>query len=118
MVFIPRLGRSSGGHGKPLQYSCLENSMIRGAWRARVHEGTNSQTQLKQLSTHTGTSPCLKQMFGAKKQELEWEVWERKSANCHHLGESHDHLKCQDNLAIKIRRTFSKRQDLRSAYKN
>ena len=36
---IPRLGRSSGeGNGAPLQYSCLENPMDRGAWRAIVHE--------------------------------------------------------------------------------
>ena len=35
---IPKLGRSSGGgHGNPLQYSCLENPMDRGAWRATVH---------------------------------------------------------------------------------
>ena len=35
---IPALGRSSGGgHGNPFQYSCLENSMDRGAWRAIVH---------------------------------------------------------------------------------
>ena len=35
---IPGLGRSPGeGNGKPLQYSCLENPMHRGAWRATVH---------------------------------------------------------------------------------
>ena len=35
---IPGLGRSSGtGHGNPLQYSCLENPMDRGAWQAAVH---------------------------------------------------------------------------------
>ena len=35
---IPRLGRPpGGGHGNPLQYSCLENSMDRGAWWATVH---------------------------------------------------------------------------------
>ena len=35
---IPGLGRSpGGGHGNPLQYSCLENSMDKGAWRATVH---------------------------------------------------------------------------------
>ena len=35
---IPRLGRSpGGGHGNPLQYSCLGNPMGRGAWRATVH---------------------------------------------------------------------------------
>ena len=38
MGSIPGLGRSSGvGNGNPLQYSCLENPMDRGAWRATVH---------------------------------------------------------------------------------
>ena len=42
---IPGLGRSSGeGHGNPLQYSCLENPMDRGAWRAAVHRITESDT--------------------------------------------------------------------------
>ena len=35
---IPELGRSAGGgHGNPLQYSCLENPMDRGAWWVTVH---------------------------------------------------------------------------------
>ena len=34
---VPGLGRSpGGGHGNPLQYSCLENPMDRGAWQATV----------------------------------------------------------------------------------
>ena len=38
MGSIPGLGRSPGdGNGNSLQYSCLENSMNRGAWRAIVH---------------------------------------------------------------------------------
>ena len=42
---IPGLGRSPGeGNGNPLQYSCLENSMNRGAWWAIVHGVTKSQT--------------------------------------------------------------------------
>ena len=43
---IPRLGRSpGGGHSKPLQYSCLENPMNRGAYQAAVHKGrTESDT--------------------------------------------------------------------------
>ena len=46
-------GRSPGGeNGNPLQKSCLENPTDRGAWRAAVHGVTESQTQLKQLSTH------------------------------------------------------------------
>ena len=50
---IPGLGRfPGGGHGNPLQYSNLENSIDRGAWQATVHRVAKSQTQLKQLSTH------------------------------------------------------------------
>ena len=45
---IPGLGRSPGeGNGNPLQYSCLENSMDRGAWQATVHGVAKSQTQLR-----------------------------------------------------------------------
>ena len=48
---IPGLGRSPGeGNGNPLQYSCLESPMDRGAWRTTVHRFTKSLTQLKQLS--------------------------------------------------------------------
>ena len=37
---VLELGRSpGGGHGDPLQYSCLENPMDRGAWQATVHGG-------------------------------------------------------------------------------
>ena len=42
---IPGSGRPfGGGHGNPLQGSCLENPMDRGAWRATVHGVTQSQT--------------------------------------------------------------------------
>ena len=45
---IPGSGRSpGGGHGNPLQYSCLENPMDRGAWRATVYRVAKSQTRLK-----------------------------------------------------------------------
>ena len=40
------------GHDNPLQYSCLENPMDRGAWWATVHGVTKSRTLLKRLSTH------------------------------------------------------------------
>ena len=44
---IPGLGRAPGEeNGNPLQYSCLENSMDRGAWRATVHRVPKSQTRL------------------------------------------------------------------------
>jgi len=43
---ISGLGRSpGGGNGNPLQYSCLKNSMHKGAWQATVHGVTKSQTQ-------------------------------------------------------------------------
>ena len=43
----PGLGRSpGGGNGNPLQCSCLENPMDRGAWRATVHGSKKSRTQL------------------------------------------------------------------------
>ena len=42
---VPRLGRSpGGGHGNPLQYSCLENPMDRGAQQVVVHRVAQSQT--------------------------------------------------------------------------
>ena len=45
---IPGLGKSpGGGHGNPLQYSCLENPMDRGAWWATVYRVAKSQTLLK-----------------------------------------------------------------------
>ena len=48
---IPGLGRfPGGGKGNPLQYSCLENPMDRGAWWATVHGVATSWTQ---LCTHT-----------------------------------------------------------------
>ena len=48
MSLIPGLGRCpGGGHGNPLQYSCLENPMDRGAWQVRVHGVSKSQTRLR-----------------------------------------------------------------------
>ena len=47
MDSIPGLGRSpGGGHGHPLQYSCLENPMDRGVWRVTVHGVAKCQTPL------------------------------------------------------------------------
>ena len=52
---IPGLARFPGEeNGNPLQYSCLENSMDRGTWRATAHEVTKSWTQ---LSSHTQMFP-------------------------------------------------------------
>ena len=60
---IPGLGRfPGGGHGNPLQYSCLENPMNRGAWQATVHRlqrvGHN-WSNWAQHSTHWNTNISL-----------------------------------------------------------
>ena len=52
-VSIPGSGRSpGGGNGNPVQYSCPENPMDRGAWWASVHRVGHTKT-LKQLSMHS-----------------------------------------------------------------
>ena len=63
---IPGLGRSPGErNGNPLQYSCLENSMDRGAWQVTAHGVAKSRTQLKclsmqaQLTQHSGRNHPL-----------------------------------------------------------
>ena len=44
---IPGMKRSPGrGHGNPLQYSCLENPMVRGAWWATVHGSQRGMTEV------------------------------------------------------------------------
>ena len=49
---IPGLGRSPGeGNGNPLQYSCLENPMDRGAWQATVHGVSKSRTRLSNFTS-------------------------------------------------------------------
>ena len=61
---ILELGRSPGrGHGNLLQYSCLEDPLDRGAWRATVYRVAKSWTQLEQHGTHiyccSVTKSCL-----------------------------------------------------------
>ena len=54
MGSIPGTGRSPGeGSGNPLQCSCLENPMDRGAWWATIHGVAKSQTQLSKSTTTT-----------------------------------------------------------------
>ena len=56
---IPGLGRSpGGGHGNPLQYSCLQTPTDRGAWWVRVHGVTRSQTQLS-MRAQLSKAPLL-----------------------------------------------------------
>ena len=60
MGWIPGSGRFLGEqNGNPLQYSCLENSMDRGAWKATVHGAAKSQTRLSNWApTHKETRYC------------------------------------------------------------
>ena len=51
------LGRSSGGgHGNPLQYSCLENPIDRRAWQVAVHRAVKSRTHCKHTYIYIGAS--------------------------------------------------------------
>ena len=58
---IPQSGRSPGeGNGKPLQSTCLENSMDGGAWLATIHGIAKSCTRLRSFTSHeTGSLPLL-----------------------------------------------------------
>ena len=48
------------GNGNPVQYSCLENPMDRGAWQATVHGVTKAQTRLKWFSTQIVNFQCVR----------------------------------------------------------
>ena len=51
---VPGLSRSpGGGRGNPLQYSCLENPMDRGAWQATVHGIAKNWTTLNDEAQHS-----------------------------------------------------------------
>ena len=67
MGSITRLGRSPGvGNGKPLQHSCLENSMDRADWKATVHGVTKNLIQLSMHThthTHTHTQQCTQSVY-------------------------------------------------------
>ena len=67
MGLIPGLGRSPGeGNGKPLQYSCLENSMDRGAWQPAVREIAESD-KTEHTYTHKKCSFfCHMEAFSTK----------------------------------------------------
>ena len=60
---IPGSGKSPGeGNGNPLQYSCLENPMERGSWRATVHGVAKSRTRLSDFTVLYCTVPLLKEL--------------------------------------------------------
>ena len=75
----PGLGRSpAGGHGNPLQYSCLESPVDRAAWRATVHGVTESDTP-ERISTASWGGNSGKQQKGRGK-------WSRKGTATERLS--------------------------------
>ena len=71
---IPGSGSSSGeGNGNPLQYSCLENPMDRGAWWAAVHGVTRSQTRLSDF-TFTFHFHALEKVMETHSSVLAWRI--------------------------------------------
>ena len=68
---IPPSGRPPGGeHSNPLQYSCLESPMDRGALQATIHGVTLSQTQLKRLSTQQACMQLGKAMWQLNEESI------------------------------------------------
>jgi len=80
-------GRSlRGGHGKPFQYSCLENRTDRGAWWAMVHRVAKSPIWLKWFSMHVHTCTSLHStwlnMYPISIIFLFMMIWSHYSAVC------------------------------------
>ena len=68
---IPELGRHPGaGSGSPLQYSCLENPMDRGAWQAVVLGVTQSWTRLRD-GAHTSISDSGSQLLESENPDVQ-----------------------------------------------
>ena len=95
---IPGSGRfPGGGNDNPLQYSCLENPMDRGAWWATVHGVSRSRTRLKRLSTQLlrnghkwGGSAPLGVLWHPLLSQWTWGgSMEALSLDCQHLQATH-----------------------------
>ena len=79
---IPGLGRSPGeGNGYPIQYSCLENPMDRGAWWAILHGVAKSQTRLSDFTLATFIVPEVYILVGDRKEYPFYSWKERKKKN-------------------------------------
>ena len=77
-------GMQGEGNGNPPQYSCLENSMDRGAWQATVHGVAKSQTQLSDRARHTSPSQALE--FMSFHQGLDFDVTDLPGLSSPFLG--------------------------------
>ena len=80
---IPGSGRSPGeGNGNPLQYSCLENPMDGGAWRATVHGVAKSRTRLNNFTFTLPTKVCLVKAMVFPVVMYGCESWTLKKVEC------------------------------------
>ena len=74
------------GNGTPLQYSCLENPMDRGAWKAAVHEVTEGRTRLSDF-TFTFYFHALEKEMATHPSVLAWRIpGTGKPGGCHLWG--------------------------------
>ena len=102
MGSIPRSRRSPGGrHGNPLQYSCPENPMDRGAWRHIAHWVAKSWTCLKQLSMHACPRGYRKNAFFPNYLSSEFQTCKIKPilATMYHYWLLSDHNNCCYSVA-------------------
>ena len=73
-VFLYRINKNDGeGNGNPLQHSCLENPMDRGAWWAAVHGVAKSRTQLSDFP-FTFHFPALEKEMATHSSVLAWRI--------------------------------------------
>ena len=84
---IPESERSPGGrHGNPLQYSCLENPMDGGAWKAAVHGVAEGQTRLSDF-TFTFHLHALEKEMATHSSILIWEIpWTEEPGGPQSMG--------------------------------
>ena len=86
LISIPGLGRSGEGNGNPLQYSCLENPMDGGAWKAAVHGVAKSWTRLSNF-TFTFHFHALEKEMATHSSVLAWRIpGSRELVSCHLWG--------------------------------
>ena len=79
----PGLGRSPGeGNGNPLQYSCLENPMDRGAWWATVYGVTKCRTRLSDFASLHSADKLNKQDDNIKPCHTPFLIWNQSIISC------------------------------------
>jgi len=87
------------GNGTPLQYSCLENPMDRGAWWAAVHEATKGQTRMSDF-TFTFHFPALEKETATHSSVLAWRIpWTEKPGGLPSMGSHRVGHDCSDLAA-------------------